>query len=355
MEDNKAKLNIRDCVLGCLVLYVLFGNKDKEETVKNETSVPNSESVATQPALSTSQTEIVIPEPVVVEPVVTEPVATEPVAVESAIETPTVETLSVGDRELAVFAEEWTSIWKTMGYESAAIGTLTVILKKNDSMINRGALTAVLERQSSELRKFQSLDVPQSLKSVVTPFLTHASNAENTCTDFRNTVINPLYNFEKTSTYIKLGMKLKDYGLDMIQLYSSRTDVETTLYSLIPKDEISSSSFSEFFSNYTSGNNSTSTEMNYYILPDSGRYLLTDADVADLDASELRLARNEIYARYGRKFLDAGLTEWFNAQQWYQNTLPKYEPSEFDNLNPSPLSAIDFQNLELILAYEAKL
>lgn len=39
-----------------------------------------------------------------------------------------------------------------------------------------------------------------------------------------------------------------------------------------------------------------------YILPDSGTRKLTNSDLAGLDADELELARNEIYARAGRRF-----------------------------------------------------
>lgn len=317
------RLTLREYMIIILLSCAFYADNNKDDTAKKADYEQAPEVVTTQPAVS-NQVGSAIPEPapVIVEPV-TQPVITQPVVTE-----PTIDTLGVGtNNELAVFANEWSSIWKTMGYESAAISALTLALKQNDTLVSRGALTAVLERQSSELRKFQSMDVPQSLQSVMSPFLTQGLYAESTCQDFRNTVINPLFNFQNSGTYIKLAVKLKDYLSDMYQLYSYRNEVEATLYNLIPKDEMSSSSFSDFFSNFTSGNNSTSASMNHYILPDSGRLLLTDADVASLDAYELRLARNEIYARYGRTFLDAGLTEWFENQQWYQNTQPKYEPS----------------------------
>lgn len=50
-----------------------------------------------------------------------------------------------------------------------------------------------------------------------------------------------------------------------------------------------------------------------YILPESASRLLTEADLENLTQEDLRIARNEIYARHGRKFLDEGLQEYFNG------------------------------------------
>ena len=37
-------------------------------------------------------------------------------------------------------------------------------------------------------------------------------------------------------------------------------------------------------------------------------------------------AKNEIYARHGRKFQSSELTAYFNSQPWYQGTI---EPEDF--------------------------
>ncbi len=51
-----------------------------------------------------------------------------------------------------------------------------------------------------------------------------------------------------------------------------------------------------------------------YILPASGQARLTSADLAGLSAAQLRLARNEIYARHGRRFANADLQTYFAGQ-----------------------------------------
>lgn len=83
-----------------------------------------------------------------------------------------------------------------------------------------------------------------------------------------------------------------------------------------------------------------------YILPESHTRLLTKADLAGLSEEELELARNEIYARHGRKFQDAGIRAYFESQPWYQGTI---EPEAFD---ASVLSEIEKKNLQLILEAE---
>lgn len=84
-----------------------------------------------------------------------------------------------------------------------------------------------------------------------------------------------------------------------------------------------------------------------YILPDSNSRYLTNADLEGLSAEQLRIARNEIYARHGRKFADAGLQAHFNSCSWYSGTV---EPTAFTE---SMLNEYEVANRDLIVAYEA--
>lgn len=85
-----------------------------------------------------------------------------------------------------------------------------------------------------------------------------------------------------------------------------------------------------------------------YILPDSSSRQLTASDLAGLTSEQLRIARNEIYARHGRKFNDDELQAYFNSQTWYNGTI---EPNQFDDM--SLLSEIERKNLEVIKDREA--
>lgn len=87
-----------------------------------------------------------------------------------------------------------------------------------------------------------------------------------------------------------------------------------------------------------------------YILPDSNIRLLTDADLKGLSAKELRYARNEIFARYGRKFKDKELQKYFDNQNWYHGTI------EADDFNMDKmLNSIEKKNIKLIEKYENNL
>jgi YARHG domain len=75
--------------------------------------------------------------------------------------------------------------------------------------------------------------------------------------------------------------------------------------------------------------------------------LLTEKMLHGLSLHELRLLRNEVYARHGRTFGPAWLQQHFSFQPWYT-------PVE-EGQKPSELSAIEKQNVETIVAYEKKL
>lgn len=58
----------------------------------------------------------------------------------------------------------------------------------------------------------------------------------------------------------------------------------------------------------------TSSSDDEYILPHSDTKKLTDSDLSELSEKQLELARNEIYARHGRKFKTDYLQEYFNSK-----------------------------------------
>lgn len=65
-----------------------------------------------------------------------------------------------------------------------------------------------------------------------------------------------------------------------------------------------------------------------------------------LSLNELRLLRNEVYARHGRQFQAPWLSQYFYGQEWYQ-------PEE--NFKDEELSGSDKTNVETIVAYEKKI
>ena len=85
-----------------------------------------------------------------------------------------------------------------------------------------------------------------------------------------------------------------------------------------------------------------------YILPNSDSEYLTKEDLEDLTSEELRLARNEIYARHGRRFNDATLQSYFDACSWYNGTI---DPDDFSE---NVLNQYEKKNLDKIVNYEKK-
>lgn len=86
-----------------------------------------------------------------------------------------------------------------------------------------------------------------------------------------------------------------------------------------------------------------------YILPQSASEYLTLQDIENLTQEELFYARNEIYARHGRKFLDDSIQAYFNEKSWYT---PLYEAEDFDARQDSFFNDYEKKNAEFILNYE---
>ena len=85
-----------------------------------------------------------------------------------------------------------------------------------------------------------------------------------------------------------------------------------------------------------------------FILPFSGERRLTEDDLKNLTQQELRIARNEIYARHGRQFTSRDLQDYFNSKKWYVNMVKLPAGTE------PALSAIEIANVELISSFEAR-
>lgn len=64
-----------------------------------------------------------------------------------------------------------------------------------------------------------------------------------------------------------------------------------------------------------------------YILVNSDCEYLGLEDLEGLSEEECKIARNEIYARYGRLFSDESLQAYFDSCDWYEGTI---SPDDFD-------------------------
>lgn len=85
-----------------------------------------------------------------------------------------------------------------------------------------------------------------------------------------------------------------------------------------------------------------------YILPDVQTRVYSTAELEQLSTDELWYARNEIFARHGRGFLNPELQSYFNSKPWY--TRNPIDPDTFDST--VTLSATEQQNADAIKAIE---
>lgn len=88
-----------------------------------------------------------------------------------------------------------------------------------------------------------------------------------------------------------------------------------------------------------------------YILPECDMRKYTLDELSILSDAELRLARNEIYARHGRMFTADDLKSYFSLKTWYT---PIYSASEFDAMGDSMLNEFEIANRNLIGSLEKK-
>lgn len=95
--------------------------------------------------------------------------------------------------------------------------------------------------------------------------------------------------------------------------------------------------------NSSSSNSSASSD---YVLPGSSSQYLSASDVKNLSSYQLMIARNEIYARHGRKFNDSELQAYFNSKSWYKGTV---NPEDFST---SVFNDYEIKNIQLIQSYE---
>ena len=85
------------------------------------------------------------------------------------------------------------------------------------------------------------------------------------------------------------------------------------------------------------------------LLPDISSRYLTGEEVGRLSKEELRLARNEVYARHGRMFQSEDLQEYFNGKAWYHGEIPA------DQFDESVLNDYEKKNLDLIQGAEGNI
>lgn len=78
-----------------------------------------------------------------------------------------------------------------------------------------------------------------------------------------------------------------------------------------------------------------------FLFPDSDRRFLAEADLKDMSAIELRIARNEIFARHGRFFKDQVLANYFSQFSWYQPSAVEVPLSNLETTNVATIQSME--------------
>lgn len=85
---------------------------------------------------------------------------------------------------------------------------------------------------------------------------------------------------------------------------------------------------------------------NGYMISDSNTRVIAETEIINFTPWQLKVARNEIYARHGRPFVHKDLQCYFANQSWYHGN-----PNYSENL----LTAIENKNVSTIQTYEKKI
>lgn len=85
------------------------------------------------------------------------------------------------------------------------------------------------------------------------------------------------------------------------------------------------------------------TPANGYVLSDSNTRVINETEIMGFTPWQLKVARNEIYARHGRPFVHKDLQCYFATQNWYTVDY---------GFNESILSVVENKNIATIKAYE---
>lgn len=140
--------------------------------------------------------------------------------------------------------------------------------------------------------------------------------------------------------------KEKQYQKIMDELNSQNSRLsskDTVVENLL---DIYTKEYQELSSSNEKGQDTAQENIENYIIPDSNSRYLTEDEVKNLSLKEINYAKNEIYARHGRKFDSQELQNYFNNQSWYYGTI---EPENFQN---SLLNDYEQKNAELLSKVE---
>lgn len=154
--------------------------------------------------------------------------------------------------------------------------------------------------------------------------------------------------YKKGILVLVLGCVLSMTGCIVINTGKDDGETKETVKEVVvqPSTTNSANSNSNNSSTTTTSNTSRAYQVSGYIFYDSDTSYLTNSDLQGLSSWELKLARNEIFARRGRLFSDSSLQDYFDSCSWYYGYIL---PEDF---NDDSLNKVEQYNVKLIKEYE---
>lgn len=141
----------------------------------------------------------------------------------------------------------------------------------------------------------------------------------------------------------RLDLTLEN-GVTLIFLETRGSQLQTVGYELIMKGtEFNNNGFQE---NYLNAYDVITDE---YYYPDLSQEPLKEEDLYQCNQTDLSIIRNQIFAKYGREFQDPFLNAVFLQKSWYT---PQYSAEEFTSSQRKQISAMDQENLNLVMKWE---
>jgi type IV secretory pathway VirB10-like protein len=86
--------------------------------------------------------------------------------------------------------------------------------------------------------------------------------------------------------------------------------------------------------------------------PWTAERLITNSDLRFLEARDLELMRNEIYARHGWVFKRQDLQQYFQSQPWYRPKGSAANREEANRLAAAELNPVEKRNVQIIQYHE---
>lgn len=215
----------------------------------------------------------------------------------------------------------------------------------------QGTVTSTDHSKTYGAASVLSIETPDKVQTVYDYYLNLATQKALTVSK---------KSLETDASKASVTLQGKDYYVEVDFYQYENTDISISIYGDSITDDTANTTAATTTGKTTTPTTTTptpattttntaktgTTPTNSYIISDSNTRIISESELTSLTPWQLKVARNEIYARHGRAFVHKDLQCYFATQSWY-----KIDP----NFTESMLSTIENKNVATIQAYEQKI